>query len=77
MVKNLPGNVGDEGSIPGLGSFPGERDGNTLQYSCLEIPCTEDPGRLQSMGSQKSQSDLTTAMTTTTTTLEVFIFIEI
>ena len=31
-------NAGDPGSIPGLGRFPGEGNGNTLQYSCLEIP---------------------------------------
>ena len=29
-------NVGDLGSIPGLGRFPGGRHGNPLQYSCLE-----------------------------------------
>ena len=29
-------NVGDLGSIPGLGRTPGERHGNPLQYSCLE-----------------------------------------
>ena len=29
-------NVGDLGSIPGLGRFPGEGNGNLLQYSCLE-----------------------------------------
>ena len=29
-------NAGDPGSIPGLGSSPGERHGNPLQYSCLE-----------------------------------------
>ena len=29
-------NVGDPGSIPGLGRSPGERNGNPLQYSCLE-----------------------------------------
>ena len=28
-------NVGDPGSIPGLGRFPGEGNGNPLQYSCL------------------------------------------
>ena len=28
-------NAGDLGSIPGLGRFPGERNGNPLQYSCL------------------------------------------
>ena len=29
----------------------GEDTGTPLQYSCLEIPWTEEPGRLQSMGS--------------------------
>ena len=29
-------NMGDLGSIPGLGRPPGERHGNALQYSCLE-----------------------------------------
>ena len=31
-------NAGDLGSIPGLGSFPGEGNDNPLQYSCLENP---------------------------------------
>ena len=31
-------NVGDLGSIPGLGRSPGERNGKPLQYSCLENP---------------------------------------
>ena len=35
VVKNLPANAGDTGSIPGLGRFPGEENGNLLQYSCL------------------------------------------
>ena len=35
VVKNLPANAGDEGSIPGLGISPGEGNGNPLQYSCL------------------------------------------
>ena len=29
-------NAGDQGSTPGLGSSSGERNGNPLQYSCLE-----------------------------------------
>ena len=29
-------NAGDPGSIPGLVRFPGEGNGNPLQYSCLE-----------------------------------------
>ena len=31
-------NVGDLGSIPGSGRFPGEGNGNPFQYSCLENP---------------------------------------
>ena len=31
----------------------GEGNGNTLQYSCLENPMAEKPGRLQSMESQR------------------------
>ena len=31
-------NVGDLGSIPGLGRFSGEGNGNPFQYSCLENP---------------------------------------
>ena len=31
-------NVGDLGSIPGLGRSPGEGNSNPLQYSCLENP---------------------------------------
>ena len=40
-VKNTPvnaGDVGDTGSIPGLGRSPGGGHGNPLQYSCLENP---------------------------------------
>ena len=38
VVKNLPANAGDLGLIPGLGRFPGEGNGNPLQFSCLENP---------------------------------------
>ena len=38
MIKNLPANVGDMGSIPGSGRFPGEENDNPLQHSCLENP---------------------------------------
>ena len=37
-VKASASNAGDQGSIPGLGSSPGEGNGNPLQYSCLENP---------------------------------------
>ena len=39
MIKNKPansGDIGDTGLIPGLGRSPGEGNGNSLQYSCLE-----------------------------------------
>ena len=38
MVKNPPANAGDMGLIPGLGRYPGEGNGNELQYSCLGNP---------------------------------------
>ena len=38
MIKNLPANAGDVGSIAGLGRSPGEGNGNPLQYSCLGNP---------------------------------------
>ena len=34
--KESAWNTGDPGSIPGSGRSPGEGNGNTLQYSCLE-----------------------------------------
>ena len=46
-------NAGGAGSIPGLGRHPGEGNGNLPQCSCREIPWTEEPGGLQSMGSQR------------------------
>ena len=39
MEKNLPTNAGDAGDanpIPELGRPPGERNGTSLQYSCLQ-----------------------------------------
>ena len=39
MVENQlanAGDTGDTGLIPGSGISPGERKGNSLQYSCLE-----------------------------------------
>ena len=34
--KETASNIGDLGSIPGLGKSPGEGNGYPLQYSCLE-----------------------------------------
>ena len=49
-VKEATCNAGNLGSVPWLGTHPGEGNGNPLQYSCLENPWTEEPGGLQSMG---------------------------
>ena len=38
VVKNLPANAGDEGSISGLQKSPGEGNGNPFQYSSLGTP---------------------------------------
>ena len=56
MVKNPPANAVDADLIPGLGRSPGEGNGNSLEYSCLGNPWTEEPGGLQSWGC-KSLSD--------------------
>ena len=50
MTKNPLANAGEVravGSISGLGGSPGGGNGNLLAW---EIPWTEDPGGLQSMG---------------------------
>ena len=47
-------NAGDPDSIPGLGRSPGEGNGN-LSTIAWKIPWTEEPGRLQSMGSQTTE----------------------
>ena len=39
VIKNAPTNAGDIrdiGSIPGSRRFPGEGNGDPLQYSCME-----------------------------------------
>ena len=47
-------NAGDLGSIPGSGRSP-RRQGNPLQYSCLENPLgqREEAGGLQNLWSQR------------------------
>ena len=61
--KESPANVGgtrDANSIPESGRSPGEGNGNPLQYSCLRIPWTEEPGRLTVHGVAKSRTWLST-----------------
>ena len=45
-------NAGDLGSIPGLGRFPGEGNGNPFQYSCLENSMDRGAWRATTMGSK-------------------------
>ena len=53
-------NAGDLGSIPGWGRSPGEGNGNPLQYFCWIIPWTKEADKLQSMGLEKSWTQLST-----------------
>ena len=45
VVKNPPANARDTGSIPGSGRYPGEVNGNPLQYSCLGNPMDREAWR--------------------------------
>ena len=57
MVKNLPENAEDVGSIPGWGRSPGKGNDNPLQYSWLEN--TKDKGAWWSIvHGQESQTQL-------------------
>ena len=58
MVKNPPANAGDTGDaglIPGSGRCPGE--GIHSSILAWEMPWTERPDRLQSMGLQRAGQD--------------------
>ena len=60
VVKNPLANAGDSrdpGSIPGLGRSPGGGNGTHSRILAWEIPWTEEPGELQSMGSQRVGHD--------------------
>ena len=53
VVKNLPANAGDTGSVPGSGRSPGEGNSNPLQCSCLGNLMHKEPGGLPPMGSYR------------------------
>ena len=59
-AKNLSANAGDVGSIPGSGRSPGEGNDYPSTILAWKIPWTEEPGGLQSMGSQRVGHDCTT-----------------
>ena len=58
MVKNLPANAGDSGSIPVPGKSPGEGNGNALQYSCLGNSMDRGAKQVIVHGVAKSQRGL-------------------
>ena len=49
------GDTADAGSIPGSGMSFGERNGNSVRYSCLGNPMTEEP----TVHGAAKESDLT------------------
>ena len=58
MVKNPPARTGDTGSVPGL-KDPLEKEMAThSSVLAWKIPWTDEPGRLQSMESQRVRYDL-------------------
>ena len=56
-------NSGDPGSIPGSARFPGERNGNPLQYSCRESPKDRGTWWAAVRGSQRIRHDCVTEHT--------------
>ena len=50
------GHSRDTGSIPGSGRSPGERNGNPLQYSCLENPMDRGAWRATAHGLTESDT---------------------
>ena len=65
--ENPSANTGCLGLTPGSGRYPGERNGNPLQYSWLGNPMEQGARWAPALGVTKSQiqlSDLTTARST-------------
>ena len=56
MVRNMPTNAGDTGSIPGSGRSPEKEMATHPSIIVWEIPWTEEPGKLQFMGLKRSQT---------------------
>ena len=54
VVKNLPANAGDVGSIPVSGRSLKEEMAIHSSILAWKMPWTEEPGRLQSTGSQRA-----------------------
>ena len=65
VSKESACNAGGLGSTSGSGRSPGERNGNPLQYSCLENSMDRGIWWLQSMGSQRVRQNWVTNATCT------------
>ena len=57
-VKSPSASTGDAGLIPGLGRYPGEGNGNSLQHSCLGNPMDRGAWQATVHGATK-ESDTT------------------
>ena len=57
MVKNPLANAGDAGLIPGLGRPLEKEMASHSNILAWEIPGTEEPGGLQSMGPEESDTN--------------------
>ena len=55
LVKNLPAIQETLGSMPGSARSPEERYGYPLFILAWRIPLIEEPGGLQSMGTQRAR----------------------
>ena len=64
MVKNLPANAGDTGSIPGWKRYPKIGNGNPFQCSCLEKSMDREASRASPQGCK--ESDMTEQLSTGT-----------
>ena len=56
VSKESACNAGDPSSIPGTGRSPGEEMSTHSSILAWRISWTEEPGRLQSVGSQESDT---------------------
>ena len=66
-VKGSACNAEDLDSILGSGRSPGEGNGNTLQYSCLENPMDRPWGC--------KESDMTEQLTLSLSNISIYVFI--
>ena len=66
-MKNPPANAGDTGSIPSPGRYPGEGNGNPLQYYCLENPMDRGAWQAKVHGVAK---ELDTDLNSNTTSIQ-------